>query len=261
MSNRLQNLWRSFGLKVINGLANTSDYEISTAAFGPGPRQQLDWYRVAEPRLTVLFFYGGSWTFGQRQDFRFVADTLCSFGCDVVIPDYRLYPHHRFDDIQADAVAAGNHVIEHVGDSPLVLMGHSAGAQLAALLTLNKSLLTDPTRIDAFVGIAGAYDFFPFSWDEHWDLFAPEEAYPLSQPVNFVRHDAAPLYLLHGAEDRTLRRGQSKSLMEKQNEAGGVAAREVYEGMGHIDAVLSFSRIHRRNSKLIGDIKAYLENL
>ena len=59
MSNRLQNLWRSFGLKVINGLANTSDYEISTAAFGPGPRQQLDWYRVADPRLTVLFFYGG----------------------------------------------------------------------------------------------------------------------------------------------------------------------------------------------------------
>ena len=112
-----------------------------------------------------------------------------------------------------------------------------------------------------FRSLSGPYDFFPFTEDDHWDLFGPAELYPCSQPVNFVQADAPPLYLLHGREDTRVRRGHSKSLMEKQVAAGGVASREVYDGMGHIDAVVSFSRIHRRNSPLIRDIHSYINNL
>ena len=43
----------------------------------------------------------------------------------------------------------------------------------------------------------------------------------MSLLVNFVRGDAPELYLLHGADDTRVRRGHSKSLMEKQVEAGG----------------------------------------
>jgi len=49
--------------------------------------------------------------------------------------------------------------------------------------------------------------------------------------------------------------------MEKQQAVGGVAIREVYNRMGHIDAVVSFSRMHRRNSQLIRDIHSFIYEL
>ena len=81
----------------------------------------------------MLFFYGGNWQSGRRQDYRFVADTLMTLGCDAVVPDYRLYPHVRFTDILQDARMAAQTVLERLPeDRPLLLMGHSAGAQIGA---------------------------------------------------------------------------------------------------------------------------------
>ncbi len=237
-------------------------YNLVTHAYGSAVRQSLDWYTPDAVKATVVFYYSGSWRTGRKQDFRFVADTLCSMGCEVVIPDYRLFPEHQFSDIIKDARDAMNYVIEQQPpDRPLVVMGHSAGAQLAALVTLNKQLVSAPQRIDAFIGLSGPYDFYPFTEDDHWELFGPPERYPESQPVNYVRADAPPLYLLHGEDDKRVRRGHSKSLMEKQIAVGGDARREVYPGMGHADAVVSFSRLHRRKSRLIHDIQLYIDQV
>ena len=64
--------------------------------------------------------------------------------------------------------------------------------------------------------------------------------------------------MLHGALDQRVRRGNSKSLMEKQIAAGGRACREVYSNMGHADTVLAFSRLHRRNNRLVRDIQYFI---
>ena len=257
-------LWQRVGLWAINGLARSVPTQRQRLAYGTHGRQQLDWYRHPDsrPRPTVVFFYGGNWRSGRRQDYRFVADTLMTLGCNVVVPDYRLYPEVRFDEIQRDAQQAMELVLKHLPcDTPLILMGHSAGAQIGALLTLNDELLSDNQRISAFIGLAGPYDFYPFTEEDHWDLFGPEPAFPASQPVNFVRPAAAPLYLLHGADDRRVRRGHSKSLMEKQQAAGGAARREVYADMGHVDIIVNFSRLHRGRSAVIRDIETCLAEL
>ena len=262
MRRKLIDLYQRLGLRLINQLATSSDYSVETYRFGPGERQALDWYVVDPQALTVIFYYGGNWRSGRRSEFRFVADTLCQMGVNVAVPDLPLYPEHRFDQILAGAAEVTNYFLDTVHPAgPVLMMGHSSGAQQAALLTLNKALLNQNSRIRAMVGIAGPYDFYPFSEDDHWHLFGPEENYPSSQPVNYVRADAAELYLLHGEDDSRVRRGHSKSLMEKQIEVGGRARREVYKDMGHVDAVISFSRIHRRNSQLIRDIQTFIETL
>lgn len=258
----LHDLWQKFGLAVINGLARSATYERRELDYASGPRNKMDWYRLARDacRPTIVFYYGGNWQSGRKEEYRFVADTLLSFGYDVVIPDYRLYPEVRFGAILDDARRAANTVQERLpNDTPVFLMGHSAGAQIAALLTLNEKLLDDRSRIRGFIGLAGPYDFFPFTEDAHWDLFAPEAAYPESQAVNYVRADAPPLYLLHGENDRRVRRGHSKSLMEKQLAVGGTASREVYPGMGHIDIILAFSRLHRRKCHVARDVNRFIE--
>ncbi|MEE2890920.1 MAG: alpha/beta hydrolase [Pseudomonadota bacterium] len=252
------------GLRVLNCLARSAPCRLSQHAYGAAARQRLDWYRRrdAAPQPTVLFFYGGNWRSGRRQDYRFVADTLMSLGCDVVIPDYRLYPEVRFGEILGDAIWATEAVLEALPvDTPLVLMGHSAGAQLAALLTLDASRLSAPERVRGLVGLAGPYDFFPFTEADHWDLFAPKDAYPASQAVNFVRPDAAPLYLLHGAEDQRVRRGHSKSLMEKQRAVGGTAEREVYPGMSHARIIVEFARPFRARSAVVRDVHRFIATI
>jgi acetyl esterase/lipase len=257
--------YQKLGLHLINGLARGAQYRVARRNYGDNHRHQYDCYLHRDnddSRPKIIFLYGGNWQSGSRGDYRFVADTLCNLGFDVFVPDYRLYPEARFEQIIEDTSRAVDVIMADIISGPVFMMGHSAGAQIGALLTLNKTLLQSPERIRGFIGLAGPYDFYPFTEDSHWDLFAPEEKYPESQPVNFVTRDAPPLYLLHGESDKRVRRGHSKSLMEKQREAGGRASRKVYENMGHVDILLSFSRIHRRKSQVVKDINDFiLENV
>jgi len=256
--------YQKLGLHLINVLAQGTHYRVVRRNYGDNHRHQYDCYLHKDnddSRPKIIFLYGGNWQSGSRGDYRFVADTLCNLGFDVFVPDYRLYPEARFEQIIEDTSRAVNAIMTDIRKGPVFVMGHSSGAQLGALLTLNKTLLQSPERIRGFIGLAGPYDFYPFTEDSHWDLFAPAEKYPESQPVNFVTRDAPPLYLLHGETDKRVRRGHSKSLMEKQRQAGGRASREVYENMGHVDIILSFSRIHRRKSQVVKDINDFiLEN-
>ena len=55
--------------------------EATDIAFGSDPRQKLDIYKPekitadgAAKAPVVVFFYGGSWTTGQRRDYRFVGE-------------------------------------------------------------------------------------------------------------------------------------------------------------------------------------------
>lgn len=254
-------MYQQAGLWVINRLARSADYSLETdISYGRHHRQQLDHYRLkgSNNPPTVLFFYGGNWRSGRRQDYRFVADTLLTLGFNVIVPDYRLYPLVRFEDIREDAVAAFEKSCGLSEASELFVMGHSAGAQLATLLTLDQSLSSLTHRVRGCIGLSGPYDFYPFTDDDHWDLFGPAEIYPESQAVNFIRADAAPLYLLHGEDDARVRRGHSKSLMEKQLSVGGQATREVYAGLGHADLIVQFSRLHRSSAAVVGDVKEFI---
>jgi acetyl esterase/lipase len=269
---QLSEIGQQLGLKLINLLARLGRYHVQRGiAYGELPRQRLDYYRHGRsPRVAgqalppiVIFFYGGGWRSGARQDYRFVADTLCRLDCDVVVADYRLYPDVRFEQMMHDAVLAGRWVADNTSaQQPVFVMGHSAGAQLGALLCLNQSYQAETgglaSRLKGFIGLAGPYDFYPFTEDDHWDLFGPEQDYPLSQAVNFVRADAPPLYLLHGEKDTRVRRGHSKSLMEKAQAVGGQAAREVYENLGHADIIVAFSALHRRKNPVVEDIAGFI---
>lgn len=262
-------LYQTLGLKLVNTLARGGDYQLKRDIhYGDKARNRLDHYLAeGDPdRPTVLFFYGGNWRSGEKADYRFVADTLVQHGYNVIIPDYRLYPWVRFDQIQDDAVSATEWSLDNLSkNQPLYVMGHSAGAQLGALICLNSRLLASypdiENRICGFIGLAGPYDFYPFTEDDHWDLFSPEERYPESQPVNYVTSDCPPLYLLHGEDDKRVRRGHSKSLMEKTRAVGGCASRKVYAKTGHVGILLSFTRLHRRSSPVVKDIVEFLADI
>ncbi|MGZ8404897.1 MAG: hypothetical protein ACXW38_04435, partial [Nitrospira sp.] len=48
--------------------------------YGPEPSQRLDMYLPVDPKDkqldVIVFFYGGRWTYGAKEDYRFVAATF-----------------------------------------------------------------------------------------------------------------------------------------------------------------------------------------
>ena len=69
-------------------------------AYGDHPRQRLDLYAPKGEARTglpvIVFFYGGSWNSGRRQDYAWVGQALAAQWFLVAVADYRLVPEVRF---------------------------------------------------------------------------------------------------------------------------------------------------------------------
>jgi acetyl esterase/lipase len=143
----------------------------------------------------IVFFHGGRWSFGEKEQYKFVGTALAARGFVAILPSYRLYPQAKlaqFADDAAHAVAwAKAHAAEYCGaPDRLYVMGHSAGAHLAVLIALDPSYLRargmDPDELNGVIGLAGPYDFLPFTDDDIRDMFGPPEQYARSQPISFA---------------------------------------------------------------------------
>ena len=79
-------------VKLLNALTPDSTFDKTAGiAYGDDPRQKLDVYvpRHALPDApVVVFFYGGSWNSGAREDYNFVGEALASRGIVAVVADY-----------------------------------------------------------------------------------------------------------------------------------------------------------------------------
>ncbi len=220
--------------------------------YGFAERQKLDVYRpinvsedVKVGAPVVIFFYGGGWRRGEKEDYRFVAEALVSSGFIVVLPDYRVYPEAVFPGFVEDGALAVRWVkrnIARYGGDPrrVYLMGHSAGAHIVALLTLDERYLKgaglERGDIRASVGIAGPYDFQPYAEDHVIFNMAAEvgtKRNPRVQPVNFVDGHAPPMLLMHGLKDDLVDPANSIELAAAIQKAGGEVRLVTYSGMDH----------------------------
>ncbi|KAI9328958.1 Alpha/Beta hydrolase protein [Obelidium mucronatum] len=91
----------------------------------------------------VVFIYGGAWCSGSKDIYAPLAQSLLSAGYVVVVPNYVLYPKGKVEDMLDDIADAlvwtHNHVSQYGGDpSNIHIMGHSAGAHLAALVLVHN---------------------------------------------------------------------------------------------------------------------------
>ena len=87
---------------------------------------------VAAPRGVIVYLHGGGFVTGTAANHEPVCRQIAAAtGCVVAIPDYRLAPEFRFPIPLDDCVAAATWVAGNF-DLPLVVMGDSAGGNLAA---------------------------------------------------------------------------------------------------------------------------------
>ncbi|MEO0443253.1 MAG: alpha/beta hydrolase [Pseudomonadota bacterium] len=260
----LQGCW----LKVIDWLTPTEGYTVQQhIAYGDKLRQHLDYYQPTTPNdsgLTVVFFYGGAWQSGDKASYRFVAQAFAHQGYSVVIPDYRVYPGVLFPKFIDDAALALKWVTDNT-DQQLVLMGHSAGAHIAALATFNEDYLSvagvEKDRIRALVGLSGAYDFLPLEEQIYKTIFSGADDLENTQPINFVDKDEPPVLLIHGLADKRVGLFNTENLAEKLKDKNNIVEVRLYDAVDHGQTVGSLSLPFRKHSPALVDILQFLSSL
>jgi len=215
----------------------------------------------------LLFFHGGSWRDGDRESYAFVGRAFAARGFITFIADYRKAPAHRFPDFIDDAAAAIASARRELGKRDcadpdrLFVMGHSAGAHITMLAALDPKWLgahgLDSSAIAGIIGLAGPYDFYPFTSDAardalgHWPK--PEE----TQPIHFANGNAPPMLLLTGDADTTVKPRNSKVLAKRIAESKGSAHTEFYPGVTHSGIIMAIARPFRGKAPVIDDILAF----
>ncbi len=215
----------------------------------------------------LIFWHGGGWVKGSREDYAFAAKAFARAGFLVVIPDYRKVPDVHFPDYIEDGAQAVNWVqnnITQYGGDPerIALSGHSAGAHTAVLIGLDSRWVEaaggDMGSIKAVIGMSGPYDFYPFDKKRSIDAMAQYHRPEHTQPVNYARADAPAMLLLTSTADTLVRPRNAIRLTAKLEEVGADVAMINYKGLSHENVVMAISVPFRGKADVLTDSVEFL---
>jgi acetyl esterase/lipase len=226
--------------------------ELRGLHYGAHPRHRLDLVlpRAATPATPlVVFFHGGSWAFGARRDYLFLARAFAAEGIATALPDYRLWPEARWPDFLHDGAA----VLEWLRDAPeaprgpVFVMGHSAGGFIAAGLALDPRWLGKARAALAGAVLVSA----PIAWQPTDEpvrsIFASAPGGRIEAvPDPATLHGAPPLLLVHGTADTVVGAFHSEHLARDIAAAGGSARLHRMDGAGHIAPMVALAAPARR---------------
>ncbi len=113
-------------------------------------RQVLDVYSPPQAKNlpVVVWIHGGGWQTGDKSSVQIKPQAFMDQGFVFVSTNYRLLPDVDMKTIVRDIAKSirwvHDHIAEYGGDPErLLVMGHSAGAQLAALISIDERYLKD----------------------------------------------------------------------------------------------------------------------
>ena len=182
-------------------------------AYGDGPGELLDVFPTDALNAPVLvFIHGGYWRALDKSDHSFVAPSFTADGALVVVVNYALCPLVSVEHIVMQMVRAlawvWRHAAVHGGDpSRIALVGHSAGAHLAAMLMSCrwKGVADDlPAQpLSGALAISGLYDLEPLRHAPfiQSDLQLTPASVARLSPAFFPRPKGGKLYAAVGSEE------------------------------------------------------------
>ena len=227
------------------------------------------------PWPVVVFVHGGGWTegdkdltYGGEDVYNNVGRFLAQRGIGAATVSYRLMPgvtwREQVEDVGA-AVAFLHETVGTYGGDPggVVLMGHSAGAYLAAFVALAPDLAgVGPGVVCGAVPVSGAgldlEDRHTYALRDNFDYYsarfspdrvrreqppaAPAPWQTEASPVTYVSPDDPPFLVLYaGGETEALQR-QSRRLDAALRQAGVPSRIVVVPGKSHTRIVPTLSR-------------------
>lgn len=207
------------------------------------------------PVPVVVMVPGGSWERADRSRVASLAETLAGEGMVVVNASYRA----ARDDVVypvpvQDVTCAASWAVEYAAEQgyaarSLVLVGHSAGAHLAALASLGPDEFADdcpaePAAPTGLVGLAGPYDLSAVEGLAESLVGAPRsqaaEVWTSADPMRRAGdRPEVDVLLLHGDADRTVSPAVSREFAVALRHGGHDVTLDVLPGVDHMGLVVA----------------------
>jgi acetyl esterase/lipase len=216
--------------------------------------QSLDVYAPPDGKdhPVVVWIHGGGWKKGDKAGMQQKPQAFVDKGCVLVSINYRFIPAVTLKDMMGDVAKAIRWVRDHAREyrgnpDSIVVMGHSAGAHLAALIcTDDRYLKAEGVPFASLRGCVpidvSVYDLPKRLQDggsvapaTYTAIFGPTEAeHREFSPVTHIAKDKhiPPFLILHVAS-RDDTKAQSHWLASKLKDAGVAASVVAGEGKTH----------------------------
>lgn len=227
---------------------------VAVLSYGEDPVRKIEIYRPhaaepAEPLPVLVFLHGGAWIAGGFQWLRFMAGAVVAQPAIFAAVAYRLAPEHKWPVQLEDGIEALRLVQERVSDfggdpERLVVAGHSAGGQIAAMALLSGKVapvracmpVSSPMdlrygRVPSETGKGRVYRYL---------LQAPEDDAEAS-PICKLEGHTTPFHLLWGERDFEHIRDSCARMCEALRANGQPVTQRVEPDAGHFDTHLQLN--------------------
>ncbi len=189
-------------------------------AYGPEPRQRLDFIPCGRPNAaTFAFIHGGYWQSRDKEDFALVSEGPLAAGINVAMIEYTLVPHTTMTTLVDEIRSATRYLAHHLADfgadpTRLIVGGHSAGGHLAAMVA-------DMAEVHAIVPISGLFDLEPIRQSYLNDACRMDAAEALAlSPLHHLPVTPKPMVIGVGDGELDELRWQTQSYAEATKRAG-----------------------------------------
>lgn len=215
---------------------------VRTLSHGPDPLQAVDLYAGGDADPILMFVHGGGWSLGDRSMVNALPDYALRHGLTLASASYRLAPAVTAREAAYDVAAGVAAVAQALPGRPIFLVGHSAGAHLAALVGIDPVYLGavghQPSDLAGVMLLDGAgYDATDRSgtprgpvgrvlermYDQAFGPAGDPQRAALSPTLRVGPGRAYPPYLIFHVASREDATAQSQALGQALRTAGGQA--------------------------------------
>lgn len=283
ISSLQENDWTFYGqcgitYPYLHALPDPKRQDYFAIPYGKDPLQRLDIHHLKDKRKkqrpVIFFIHGGGWTTEDKSNTRFYATEWIKRGYTVVSINYRLAPNVIHPLQIEDCAMAFKWVLNNIkvyGGNPnkIAVIGHSAGAHLAALLVAgkkwHKKYDIDIKKVKCFIPVSGIHDFNlqenylpPILSSSIYAMLGDSDKDDCS-PVSHVTGHEPPCLILHGGDDWLVPRSNSIKLHNKLIEKGAKNSQlEIVQGYWHCNMMLGYDKEGHRPAEIIN---AYLAKM
>ncbi|WP_156796246.1 alpha/beta hydrolase [Brevundimonas subvibrioides] len=222
---------------------------------GADDRQAYDLYRPDAAGPILAYVHGGGWAHGDRSMVHALPDFAERHGLVLASIGYRLVPEVTPREQARDVAAALADLVRRHPGRDLYLMGHSAGAHLAALVGVDPVYLAEhglaPSDLAGVILLDGAgYDatgdrgngFAGRILTRLYDEAFGDQAAALSPTLRIAPGVPLPPFLIFYIASRADSRAQSEGLARVLQQAGGSAEVIVAPGDSHREINVGFGQ-------------------
>lgn len=195
-------------------------------------RDKLDLYLPDGRRQfpVIVSIYGGALTAGEKSKHAYVGQRFAAAGFGTAVINYRLSPAVSHPAHIQDAAAAFAWVKQHIGEyggdpNAIFVIGHSAGAYLAALLALDERYLKahklSPHDIRGVVPVSAFFYVDRVAPDRPKSVWGTDvKTWVEASPARYVNKGAPPMLLIYADGDDQWRRDQNEEMAAALRKAG-----------------------------------------